>query len=684
MKKLRSEAWIYVGLFLGGLVLQYFLYDLGLLEDDEFVFANNAWRVVSGEIPFRDYFSKYPGGFDLFNALLFKMFGLSLLSLRLGGFLVAVTAPGCVYFVSRQVMSVWFALVPAVFWLFLLRAIWVAPVFYNMWLFIVAVACLLGGYKMGHRRRMRNVALFGAGLAAGISLSFRQNGGLFCLLFSVIACEYFLAREAGAETVLTRGRGSGFNQRIRLAMFLGGVCGLGVFLANPVGWRYWTPLFATSLFVIIVFLLRWQKISGGADVGLVGRFSPEPLWPEAALVLGVVAGVMPLAWVLGEGGVAIKALLFLKEASLAVMNDFSYVKPVVPLTWGGAATMVGLIVAAAAPMAVRRCVWGVELKVATVVGVYAMLGVGLLVAKRLSGAGISAHIEEMRFWLPVGLMAVAAGVVMLDGVTAERPDNVRASGPMPVILIAVCLMAWMALPFPQRGHLDDLYPSLFILASYLMYRWHRKLQQAEEERRLGNVLVATGGAALFGVLFLYLVVFGYLRGFIDLYPVQGQRHMYKDFLRIDVPTMGVRVAPDLAEGYERMYARLKSEMREGDLMFAPIRANADFLMSTRYPTYVTDPFWFYRITSPKVAFGGAVHNLEKNPPEFIAVVPIANAYYGNFWFRGEDCDPAVGWSRDLSQDMTRYIESHYEAIYQWRCYHIFKRRISDRSAGMFP
>ncbi len=681
LKKFQGEVWIYVALLVGGLLLQYFLYDLGLLEDDEFYFANAAWRVLGGDIPFRDYFSKYPGGFDLFNALLLKVFGVSLVSLRLGGFLVAATMPGCVYFVARQVMSRWFALVPAVFTLFLLRAPYTNTIFYTTWLFVVAVGCVLGAYRMGHRRRVRNLALFGAGVAAGISLSFRQNGGLICLLFVVIACEYFLARETGAEEALAKGGGPGFSQGIRLAMFLGGVGGLAVFLANPVGWRYWPTVFAVSLFVVVVFLLRSHRISGAADVGLVGRFSRQPLWPEAALVLGFVAGIMALAWVLVAGGVAIKALLSLKEISLLAMTTEFSPTPIVPLTWGGACAIAGLIVTASAPMAVRGCLRGFKPKVVAIGGIYAVLGVGVLLAKRLFGLGISAYIQEARVWFPLVLIVVAAGVVMFDTAKAERPGGgVRADDPVPIVLIAVCLAALMALPHPENEYLNNLYPALFILSSYLLYRWHRRLQTVEEGRRLGNVLVATGGAVAYGVLFLYLVVFGDLRGFVDLYPVQGQRHMYKDLVRTNVPTMRVRVAPDLAEGYERMYARLRSEMRAGDLMFAPVRANANFLMSMRYPTYINDPSTLYWLARQGVAFASVVDDLKKNTPEFIAVVGIGDRT--DHLFRGAHCDPSIGWSRELPQDLTRqdltsYIESHYDAIYQWRCYHIFKRRISE-------
>src|SRR5580698_7185694 len=49
-----------------------------MLWADQLLYATNGFRLISGQMPYRDYFEFLPAGTDLTYALLFRIFGVSL------------------------------------------------------------------------------------------------------------------------------------------------------------------------------------------------------------------------------------------------------------------------------------------------------------------------------------------------------------------------------------------------------------------------------------------------------------------------------------------------------------------------------------------------------------------------------------------------------------------------------
>jgi hypothetical protein len=181
------------------------------IPHDEGVLGQGAERVLSGEIPHRDFAEVYTGGLDYLHALGFKLFGLQLMSLRyvLFGF-VAAWIPVVYYCASRFVSP------PGALAATVLSVLWTVPNYpaampswYNLFLATFGAAALLRFVEVGGRRW-----LVLAGLMGGFSIVTKISG-----LYYVAGCLLFLvAHEAVTQPAPGRAR-PGYRWLIGLGLF---------------------------------------------------------------------------------------------------------------------------------------------------------------------------------------------------------------------------------------------------------------------------------------------------------------------------------------------------------------------------------------------------------------------------------------------------------------------------------
>jgi 4-amino-4-deoxy-L-arabinose transferase-like glycosyltransferase len=138
----------------------------GWMPHDEGYFSQAAERVLTGELPHRDFAEMYTGGLTYLHALAFDLFGVRFASLRLVLLAFALTSVLTLFVIARRIAS------PVVASLLtLLSVVWSfpnyfasVPSWYNLTFTLLAVAALFRHARTGETRW---VTL--AGVIAGLS-----------------------------------------------------------------------------------------------------------------------------------------------------------------------------------------------------------------------------------------------------------------------------------------------------------------------------------------------------------------------------------------------------------------------------------------------------------------------------------------------------------------------------------
>jgi hypothetical protein len=180
--------------------------DRGWIPHDDGTLAQAAVRVLTGELPHRDFAYMYTGGLAYWHALAFTLFGIHLLALRIfllvafGAFLLVFHA------VARRFASPRASAATVLF-----AAAWgvpnypaAMPTWYNLFLAVFAVWCLLRFLE-----EPRQTWLFLAGSACGLSIVIKVVGlyTLAAILIGLILVEADGQREGpgGARPTLFTG-----------------------------------------------------------------------------------------------------------------------------------------------------------------------------------------------------------------------------------------------------------------------------------------------------------------------------------------------------------------------------------------------------------------------------------------------------------------------------------------------
>jgi hypothetical protein len=157
---------------------------------DEGYFIYTSSRVLAGDLPYRDFSTPYTPGFFYLNAMLFRLFGMDLLTLHLSVVVARLALLGLVYLLARRIVPPAFAALPVVLLLAQDQApaAWEShPAWWASVAMLLTVWCVCRHWETGR---------FGwwaaAGFAAGAAFAFKQNIGLFSLaaLVALAVCEY--------------------------------------------------------------------------------------------------------------------------------------------------------------------------------------------------------------------------------------------------------------------------------------------------------------------------------------------------------------------------------------------------------------------------------------------------------------------------------------------------------------
>jgi len=198
---------VYVGLHLRS----------GWVPADDGILAQSALRVMQGQLPQRDFAEIYTGGLSFIHAAAFRLFGVSLLSLRICTFLFFLAWLPAVYSIALRFVSPW-----AAGGLTLLATVWgyanytaAMPSWYNLFFATFGAAAL-----MRYLRIRASYWLFLAGVCGGISILIKVIG-----LYYIAGVLLFLVFLEQDDNVEATGRGSRWAYRSfcigGLSLFLG-------------------------------------------------------------------------------------------------------------------------------------------------------------------------------------------------------------------------------------------------------------------------------------------------------------------------------------------------------------------------------------------------------------------------------------------------------------------------------
>jgi 4-amino-4-deoxy-L-arabinose transferase-like glycosyltransferase len=276
-----------------------------------------AERVLNGEIPYRDFLFNYTPGIIWLNALLMKLFGTELMTIRVGLFGFKLATLITLFYIGQKLTNVWAALMPVMLtlaWLGHRFPFSVHPTQYSMLLAMLGALCLI---KYNENGRARLLVL--CGLAIGAVFIFKYNVGLL-LLASVTAVV------ALREIMLTSDSAT-FADRFSSVAAAVSICWLGFASVAVALAAYMFHNHALGA-MLDHFLHHAAEYSQQRSVGLP---SIKLVMPVATMQLALLAG----GWVvlnrrprLFETYVIIAtaldsaAMLILKESATASMNYF--------------------------------------------------------------------------------------------------------------------------------------------------------------------------------------------------------------------------------------------------------------------------------------------------------------------------------------------------------------------------
>lgn len=259
--------WLCCGAYAAGFITR------GWIPHDEGTIGQSAERVLSGEMPHRDFDDPYTGGLAYLHAASMRILGVNLQTPRLVLFAFFMVFLGAVYGIARRVASPTAACVAMV-----LATVWSVPNYfvslpswYNLFFATFGTLAFLRYLESEHRRW-----LFIAGACGGVSL-LAKISGLFYLSAGVIVLAYVEQTTARA-TAGTGPRRSGFWPIASIPAVVMLVVCVAVSRSVPPDLL---QLFAPAL-VICVFL-AWQEwaTGSGALVERAARLAGL-VWPFAA------------------------------------------------------------------------------------------------------------------------------------------------------------------------------------------------------------------------------------------------------------------------------------------------------------------------------------------------------------------------------------------------------------------
>jgi hypothetical protein len=176
-----AQGWVFHLLVLGAVLMIAATYvgvhiGSGWVPADDGILGQSALRVMRGQLPHRDFTEIYTGGLDVIHALAFRIFGVSLMSLRLCAFLFFLAwIPAVYYIASRFTSAVAAGLIAlvAVAWSYPTYPA-AMPSWYNLFFATFGAAALLRYLDVRKARW-----LFVAGVCGGVSILIKVIGAYY-------------------------------------------------------------------------------------------------------------------------------------------------------------------------------------------------------------------------------------------------------------------------------------------------------------------------------------------------------------------------------------------------------------------------------------------------------------------------------------------------------------------------
>jgi hypothetical protein len=254
------ERWLLAAVWVGGGLLGWAYLGRGWIAHDVGTLGQAAERVLSGELPHRDFVDVYTGGQAMLHALAFRVLGVEAMALRwtfFGAFLLWLPA---VWYVARRFAGPWLAATAT-----LLSAAATLPVYpegmpswYNLFLATAGTACVI---RYTRDRRPRWLVL--AGAAGGVSMLFKIVG-----LYYVGGVLLFLIWLETTDDAGTRGHANSTNMDAAYRVFAAMVC------------------------AVLAFSALYVVAAGGGRAALLHFLIP----PFAAVALVAVSLLDPTGW----------------------------------------------------------------------------------------------------------------------------------------------------------------------------------------------------------------------------------------------------------------------------------------------------------------------------------------------------------------------------------------------------
>lgn len=460
----------------------------GAFGEDEGLLLMQFARTARGDLPYVDYHTGYPPGTFYLNAALFRLFGESILPIRLLLVAVNATTTGLIFALAELLAGPVIAATAALGWAAYL------PVFaghfasfnipYPTWYATCAFLIAQRAFD-AYLVRGRASALVVAGAAAGIAFAFKQNTGALAML----ACGIVLA-------IVHAGRDDPDARPARALLV-----GAAVFLL--MGFTSAVTILETCLVIgPMLVLLAGRTFRARGTVPWRAR-----LWPDIAGL--AVAGIVPnLPWlvvflhILGVRGIAKE--IFLVGSDFDLVYASPYPTPFgLPAIWPFAAAV--LLTATAS---LGRAVARGRVASGTAVAVAGSLaGVGVLTLAALArmpegfARAVMLQVQHLGFYtLP--MFAVWLGVVFLGRLRDDGPLGMTARRVLGALVFSTALLAELY-PRVDTTHLILAMPSALVLAAWATARLVRLW--APILRTTPRVLTGTTVVAGMGIALVALV-----------------------------------------------------------------------------------------------------------------------------------------------------------------------------------
>lgn len=452
------------------------------LSNDEGLFAVQAERILSGQIPHRDFAITYIGGNVLWVAFMFLLLGKSILALRLGVMIMLMICSAALYYLARQLVpprwahAALFMILPVTFSFYpFSSASWDALAFS-----LLAFSALIHGFRhAGFQHGKRLVAwLFISGVCTGISLLMKHTIALYTG-FAVFVILLFFVRWQPGEKERGSGAPGGWWEMAGKALI-----GAGTLLI-PAYLFYITQGHLTPGVLVMVIapplVILWIAVNGARQHRQSIRFGLWGRWITAYIAGSVLVFgfyLLPFLFHHAADDLLYRVLIVQPGIHLGLLFRQYPLHPV-------ALAMIGLALSGGWLLGRKRPLG------------WLLAGAALLVFWITTASSFS----NLILGTLAMLMQVPLWTLLVGGLLFFRRGPLAESDRLPAMVwIYGAMMMIGTYPLFLYPYFSFSATPLLLLAVYLLYRWHRT-HPGYAPKAVAAVFLAYWG--IFGLINLY-------------------------------------------------------------------------------------------------------------------------------------------------------------------------------------